>query len=217
MILTTELIPITWSFMKADDIAELEFWGKENLRTVIRHWRSKAKIIGRKISGCKGWVPEDWRMEKAHLEQVIRYLLEIKETAEEKPLFPFLRPIDFFKEDEWVICNPSQVKFSLCSEATFYLGCVVGESKNPFPGCYGRGSWEIDVLYRRTIAGQSLKEHIGGDNMPHGYPFVMKLEEKDYLLDHPEFAELWAKAHRHEEDIPFIPETFLAELEMLRN
>jgi hypothetical protein len=120
--------------------------------------------------------------EKRLTDRKIKLLLRLEDLAEKKPVFSNQRPHDWFNVNDDVICYVGNREEWICSDQFATAKIIPGYRHHD--GC-------VSVRFdKRVHANPFLEGHGAGYGMSR--PEVMHLWEFEYLLEHPDFAKLWA-------------------------
>jgi hypothetical protein len=121
-----------------------------------------------------------------------------KAKEQQTPLFPRLRPSDYFKPETWLV---------------FYLGSIKGRMATECFArslCIAAGPWGVRVKLPRPICCNEVPDELFASL---NFPGVMREEDFRYLRDHRDFAQRWVA-----EGVPpgarFPAETFLDDLRL---
>ena len=152
----------------------------------------------------KGLILERKRLseEKQKIEDKINILLSLSEQAEEKPAFPLYRQKDWFKAGDPVVSCIVYKDDFLMHAVLFYEAWVDKDHCDK--------SCVIPVRYKSNNAPK--KKDVYGDWRAE----IMLVWEFEYLLEHPDFAKIWAtkgtRKHSSETNKNFNAELFLEAL-----
>jgi len=121
--------------------------------------------------------------EKRETDRKIKLLLKLEKLAVKKPALPDYRPYNWFNVNDPVVCFVGSWKERIISDQFVTAKVIYGYRHHD--GC-------VSVCYdKRVHSGPYLEGHGGGYGMSR--PEVMHVWEFEYLLEHPEFAGLYAK------------------------
>ena len=120
---------------------------------------------------------------KAATDEKITILLELEKRAEKKPAFPDHRPHDWFNEGDPLVCYIGKWQERLLPDEFATAKGIMGYRHHD--GC-------ISVFYDSKMhTGDYLDGHGGGYGMSR--PEVMHAWEYEYMLNHPDFCNVWLK------------------------
>ena len=116
-------------------------------------------------------------------QEKIDLLKRLSEKAEKKPALPDHRPCTWFNIDDPIVCFVGKWKEKINQSLLFAKGKVIMGYRH-HDGC-------VSVCFDEKVhAGEYLDGHGGGYGMSR--PEIMHEWEFEYLLKHPDFAEVWA-------------------------
>lgn len=190
------LIPPNWR-LRARSLEDIVFFGRVTIQEMVRSWFRIAEVLVEEISRFDqknsttflkvteaNLIPSPRnqrtqlidRMREVH--NRIYALLVLQEKATEKPAMPEYRPQHWFDYGDTIVCYLDKKRH--VGDLDFSVATVVED--NPFvvvryyPALYEGG---------RVITYQ--------DQYGTKRPEIMKHAEFQYLLAHPDFAEIWAR------------------------
>ena len=120
---------------------------------------------------------------KRQMDEKIKLLLTLEKKAEKKPPMPVCRSFEWFDLDDVVNCYVEQ--WESCIVADDFLSAKV------INGCHS-GDGSVWVCFDKRV---STDKYLNGAGSDYGFqrPEVMHEWEFAYLLEHPDFASIWAQ------------------------